>query len=101
MVSVGDEGGALEAAAGTQSDVGGDLVADEAVVHAGAGLRLEPSAEPGQIAAAARSVLTEDSYRSAAERIAAEIREETTTDLAVAEIEALLATAPEREAVTA
>ena len=71
------------------------------VVHAGAGLRLEPSAAPEEIAAAARRVLADDSYRRAAERIAAVIAEETATDLAVAEIEAVVATAPRREAVTA
>lgn len=71
------------------------------VVHSGAGRRLEPSAAPEEIAAAARSVLSDDSYRTAAARMAAAIRAETTTDLAVAEIEALLATAPAREAVTA
>ena len=71
------------------------------VVHAGAGLRLEPSAAPEEIAAAAQRVLADGSYRRAAERIAAAIAEETATDLAVAEIEAVLATAPRREAVTA
>ena len=71
------------------------------VVHAGAGLRLEPAAAPEEIAAAARSVLADGSYRRAAERIAAAISEETATDLVVAEIEAVLATAPRREAVTA
>ena len=72
------------------------------VVQAGAGLRLEPSATSEEIAAAARHVLVDDSYRRAAERIAAVIAEETATDLAVAEIEAVLATAPnQREAMTA
>jgi UDP:flavonoid glycosyltransferase YjiC (YdhE family) len=71
------------------------------VVHAGAGLRLEPSAAPEEIAAAAHRVLADDSYRRAAERIAAAIAEETATDLAVAEIEAVLSAAHRREAVTA
>jgi UDP:flavonoid glycosyltransferase YjiC (YdhE family) len=71
------------------------------VVHAGAGLRLEPSAAPEEIAVAAQRVLADGSYRRAAERIAAVIVEETATDLAVAEIEAVVATAPRREAVTA
>ena len=64
------------------------------VVHAGAGLRLEPSAAPDEIATAAHRVLADNSYRHAAERIAAAIAEETATDLAVAEIETVLATAP-------
>ena len=68
---------------------------------AGAGLRLEPSAAPEEIAAAANRVLADGSYRHAAERIAAAIAEETATDLAVAEIEAVLATAHRPEAVTA
>jgi hypothetical protein len=63
------------------------------VVHAGAGLPLEPSTTSGEIAAAARHVLADDTHRRAAERIAAVIAEETATDLAVAEIEAVLATA--------
>jgi UDP:flavonoid glycosyltransferase YjiC (YdhE family) len=71
------------------------------VVRAGAGLRLESSAAPDEIAAAANRVLADGSYRHAAERIAAAIAEETATDLAVAEIEAVLAAAPRREAVTA
>jgi MGT family glycosyltransferase len=71
------------------------------VVHAGAGVRLEPSAAPEEIAAATRRVLADGSYRRAAERIAAVIAEETASDLAVAEIEAVLATAPRREPVTA
>jgi MGT family glycosyltransferase len=71
------------------------------VVHAGAGLRLEPSAAPDEIAAAADRVLADGSYRRAAERIAGVIIEETATDLAVAEIEAVLATIDRREAVTA
>lgn len=71
------------------------------VVHAGAGLRLEPSGAPDEIAAAAHRVLADGSYRRAAERIAAAIAEETATDLAMAEIEAVLAAAHEREAVTA
>lgn len=70
------------------------------VVHAGAGLRLDQSATPQDIAAATRRVLADGSYRHAAERIAAVIADETATDLAVAEIEAVVATASEREAVT-
>jgi MGT family glycosyltransferase len=71
------------------------------VVHAGAGLRLEPAATLEDIGSTTRAVLTQDSYRRAAERIAAVIREETATDLALAEIEAVVAAAPRREAVLA
>jgi MGT family glycosyltransferase len=71
------------------------------VVHAGAGLRLEPSALPEEIAAATNRVLADGSYRRAAKRIATAIIEETATDLAVTEIETVLATAPQRQAVTA
>jgi UDP:flavonoid glycosyltransferase YjiC (YdhE family) len=71
------------------------------VVYAGAGLRLEPSTTSEEIAAAARHVLADDTYRRAAERIAAAIAEETATDLAVAEIEEVLATAPQPSALFA
>jgi UDP:flavonoid glycosyltransferase YjiC (YdhE family) len=46
-------------------------------------------------------VLGEASYREAAERIARTITEETATDRAVEEIEAVLASTPSREPVTA
>ena len=65
------------------------------VVHAGAGVRLDQAAPPDEIASAARRVLADDSYRDAAERIAAAIAEETASDMAVAEIEAVLAAARE------
>ena len=66
------------------------------VVHAGAGVRLDQAAAPDEIASAARTVSSrDDSYRDAAERIAAAIAEETATDLAVEEIEAVLAAARE------
>ena len=71
------------------------------VVHAGAGVRLEHSASPAEIGAAAGEVLADGSYRRAAERIAAVIAEETSTDLAVAEIEAVVATDGARAVVTA
>jgi MGT family glycosyltransferase len=71
------------------------------VVHAGAGVRIDQSASAQEIAAAAREVLREDSYGRAAERIAATIAEETATDLAVEEIEAVVAGARRRETVTA
>jgi MGT family glycosyltransferase len=61
------------------------------VVHAGAGMRLDQSAAPAEIAAAVRQVLADDGYRAAAKRIAKVIAEETASDLAVAEIEAVVA----------
>jgi UDP:flavonoid glycosyltransferase YjiC (YdhE family) len=61
------------------------------VVHRGAGVRLDPSAEPAAIAAALHEVLAEPGYREAAERIAAAIATETAHDRAVEEIEALIA----------
>ena len=71
------------------------------VAYTGAGIRLEQRAEPAEIAAAVEHVLGEASYREAAERIATVIAEETLTDRAVAEIEAVLASAPRREPVPA
>ncbi len=59
------------------------------VVHRGAGVRLDPSAEPAAIGAALSQVLSEPAYRDGAERIAAAIAEETASDRAVEEIEAL------------
>ncbi|HYF27910.1 MAG TPA: glycosyltransferase [Baekduia sp.] len=63
------------------------------VVHAGAGERVDPTAGPEAIAAAVRRVLATDSYREAAERLAAAIAEETATDRVVDELEALVAVA--------
>jgi UDP:flavonoid glycosyltransferase YjiC (YdhE family) len=71
------------------------------VVHAGAGLRLEPTAAPAEIASAVEQVLGNASYGEAAERIATTIAEETASDRAVEEIEAVLASTPSRDAVTA
>jgi UDP:flavonoid glycosyltransferase YjiC (YdhE family) len=71
------------------------------VVHAGAGVRLEHTAAPTEIASAVEQVLGEASYREAAERIATTIAEETVTDRAVEEIEAVLASTPNRDFVTA
>jgi MGT family glycosyltransferase len=71
------------------------------VVHAGAGVRLEHTAAAAEIASAVEHVLGEPSYREAAERIAATITEETTTDRAVEEIEAVLASTPSRDPVAA
>jgi UDP:flavonoid glycosyltransferase YjiC (YdhE family) len=70
-------------------------------VHCGAGVRLDQSATPAEIAAAIRDVLADDSYRGAAERIARVIEDETATDLAVAEIEAVVAAEGSRAEVTA
>jgi MGT family glycosyltransferase len=69
------------------------------VVHAGAGVRLEPTAAAAEIASAVERVLSEGSYREAAARIAAAIAEETATDRAVAEIEAVLASTARPEPV--
>jgi UDP:flavonoid glycosyltransferase YjiC (YdhE family) len=71
------------------------------VVHAGAGVRLGHTATAAEIASAVQHVLGEPSYREAAERIATTIAEETGTDRAVEEIEAVLASTPSREPVTA
>lgn len=71
------------------------------VEHAGAGVRLEHTAAPAEIASAAEQVLGEPSYREAAERIAGAIAEETASDRAVEEIEAVLASTPSREPVIA
>jgi UDP:flavonoid glycosyltransferase YjiC (YdhE family) len=71
------------------------------VVHAGAGVRLEHTAAAAEIAAAVEQVLGEASYREAAQRIATSITEETVTDRAVEEIEAVLASTHSRDAVTA
>jgi UDP:flavonoid glycosyltransferase YjiC (YdhE family) len=71
------------------------------VVHAGAGVRLEHTAAAAEIAAAVEQVLGDASYREAAQRIATTITEETVTDRAVEEIEAVLASTRSRDAVTA
>jgi UDP:flavonoid glycosyltransferase YjiC (YdhE family) len=71
------------------------------VAHAGAGVRLEHTAAAAEIAAAVEQVLGEASYREAAQRIATTIAEETATDLAVEEIEAVLASTPSRDPVAA
>ncbi len=68
------------------------------VVHSGSGVRLEAESPPDAIAAAVRQVLDDAAYRGAAARIAEVIREETSRDLAVAEIEAV---AHQRQAVHA
>jgi UDP:flavonoid glycosyltransferase YjiC (YdhE family) len=70
-------------------------------VHAGVGVRLEHTAAPAEIALAVEQVLGDASYREAAKRIATTITEETVTDRAVEEIEAVLASTPSRDLVTA
>ena len=60
------------------------------VVHRGAGVRLDATAEPSAIAAALDEVLGEPGYSEAAQRIAVAIAEETAHDRAVEEIESLL-----------
>jgi MGT family glycosyltransferase len=71
------------------------------VVHAGAGVRLEAMAPPAEIASAVDQVLGEPSYRKAAERIAMTITEETATDRAVEEIEAVVPFTVSGDPVTA
>lgn len=60
------------------------------VRHAGAGVQVEAAAPPAELAAAIGEVLRDGRYRAAAGRLAAAIAEETATDLAVAEIEAVV-----------
>jgi MGT family glycosyltransferase len=73
--------------------------AARAVFH-GAGLRVAPGARPGRIAAALRRVLGEPGFAAAAGRLAAAIADETATDGAVEELEALAGDRP-RAAVPA
>jgi UDP:flavonoid glycosyltransferase YjiC (YdhE family) len=61
------------------------------VVGCGAGLRLRPGASSRSIARALGSLLGEPSYAEAAGRMAARIAADRERDLAVAEIEGLLA----------
>jgi MGT family glycosyltransferase len=71
------------------------------VVHAGAGVRLEQTAAPADIASAVEQVLGDASYREAAHRIATTITKETACDRTVEEIEAVLAATPSRDTVIA
>ena len=64
------------------------------VVHAGAGLRLDHTAPAEVIADAAQQLLAEDRFAAAARRLADRIRDEISTDVAVAEIERVAAGAP-------
>lgn len=63
------------------------------VVHAGAGQRLDPDTPVDSITTAIREVLTDPGCAAAATRIASVITDETASDLAVEEIEAVAATA--------
>ena len=60
------------------------------VLAAGAGVRLRQSASPAKIAAAIRTVLEDESYRAAAQRLATAIAGETDEDRAAAELEQLV-----------
>ena len=71
------------------------------VVHAGAGLRLKQSARPAAIARAVTKILGDPGYAAQAGRIAAAIAAERETDLAVAEIEALVGDGARAEPVPA
>ncbi|GAA0951890.1 glycosyltransferase [Actinocorallia libanotica] len=64
------------------------------VARVGAGVTVGKKASPAAIARAVERVLNGPSYRSAAQRVAAEIAAETATDHAVAEIESLAERAP-------
>ncbi len=59
------------------------------LASSGAGLSLKRGADPEAIASAVAQLLRDPRYREAAGRMAAAIRRETTTDLAVAELEAV------------
>lgn len=61
------------------------------VVHRGAGTRLDPSADPQEISASLREVLSEPRYREAAGWMAEAIAAERATDRAAEEIEVVLA----------
>jgi MGT family glycosyltransferase len=71
------------------------------VVYTGAGVRLEQTAAAAEIASTVEQVLGVSAYREAAQRIATTIAEETVTDRAVEEIEAVLASTPSRAPITA
>jgi UDP:flavonoid glycosyltransferase YjiC (YdhE family) len=55
----------------------------------GAGLRLRPSAKPGDIAAAVRTLLQDPTHGEAAKRMSRRLRSETERDRAVEELEGL------------
>ena len=59
------------------------------VEYSGAGLRLKQGAKPEAIAAAVADLLEDPGYRESARRMAAAIRQDTATDMAVAELEAV------------
>lgn len=60
------------------------------VVHAGAGLRVDPHAPVEELSAAVRAVLEQPTYRAAARRIARAIAQEVAEDRAVTAVEQLL-----------
>jgi MGT family glycosyltransferase len=59
------------------------------VVHAGAGVRLRPSAKPATIAAAVERLIRESGFRNAARRIGARIVADAAAQRGIAELEAL------------
>ena len=61
------------------------------VAHAGAGLRLRPSAKPATIAAAAERVISEPGFRIAAQRIGAQIVADAAAHRGLAELETFAA----------
>ena len=63
------------------------------VVHAGAGQRLDPAAPADSVTTAISDVLADPRYAAAAARIASVIADETASDLAIEEIEAVAASA--------
>jgi UDP:flavonoid glycosyltransferase YjiC (YdhE family) len=64
---------------------------DTAVRIVERGLGLRPKRKPAAIAEAVRRVLTEPSFRAAARRMAATIRDDVAADRGIAELEALAA----------
>ena len=60
----------------------------------GAGIRISKNAAPAKIAAAVRQVLDDPSFRTAAERLGAQLQAEADTGAALAELEALAAPTP-------
>jgi UDP:flavonoid glycosyltransferase YjiC (YdhE family) len=66
------------------------------IVHRGLGLR--PGRSPQAIAAATQRVLTEASFRSTAQRMATQLREEVAAGRLLAELEQLVSSAEARAA---
>ncbi len=59
------------------------------VVHAGAGVRLRPSAQPSAIGAAVERMIREPGFRNAAQRLGARMLSESEAQQGIAELEAL------------